>query len=370
MKWFEWLLLVAGLLFVVVGFVSFVSAGEVTRLGSEGRCFGGDCTNLDYPLFEINNTGNHSSFVQYYLEESSYIYIPPFGSVLSASIVLRGKSFVISTLFFDSVNTSYSNTSVEHHLTYHINNVSTISSLALFLKTSANEQLSDLYVYNFTSSTYVKEGRCTSSCETDKYFYEELASWDDYINGSGDMRVNYSIQYATTSYVLDAHVNWTEGDTLGYVQNVTFFLDNNVSLSFNVTNSSDGDFNYTADSVDFTSALQTLYPDGSISQEDVLFTLNGDYYGSAEVLNFSVVYDDREMAGASEVVESAFSGAGLTEVLRSWNPEVYVLLDRALSGLFVSPSLEVLPFRLWDIFLLLIKYVFRSPASLVPEGGL
>jgi len=67
----------------------------------------------------------------------------------------------------------------------------------------------------------------------------------------------------------------------------------------------------------------------------------------------------------SEVIETIKGGASLIQVLEAYNPQLYPLVISSWKSL-VSCNIEFFPDYFFNFCSVLVKYIFRQPASLVP----
>lgn len=86
------------------------------------------------------------------------------------------------------------------------------------------------------------------------------------------------------------------------------------------------------------------------------------------VIDFLSGEDSNSTIVSNETV--VFSGGSLKKALRNWNPSVYDQLIATLKKLFSSNSLLEFFRLLIQFIILLIKYIFKQPATLVAGSGL
>lgn len=71
-----------------------------------------------------------------------------------------------------------------------------------------------------------------------------------------------------------------------------------------------------------------------------------------------------------QVRDAILGGASIKVVLTLWNPSVYPQLSSKVHATLKSHTITNLFRNLFQLFLLMIQYILREPASLVPAGGL
>ncbi|MEO5350535.1 MAG: hypothetical protein H7836_12945 [Magnetococcus sp. YQC-3] len=74
------------------------------------------------------------------------------------------------------------------------------------------------------------------------------------------------------------------------------------------------------------------------------------------------------VGGFSEIKEVFVSGGSFEEILLAWNPEVYPVLKSSTISLFKGDSDNTFFTQLLEVIKYFIKYIFREPASLVPNN--
>jgi hypothetical protein len=140
----------------------------------------------------------------------------------------------------------------------------------------------------------------------------------------------------------------------------------------------------TSSSSILSSNMMAYYPMGENSGDYVHNNLSSSYtfsiYGAVWYPSFDessfgsgststgTPYFPSDPPPFSVVLMSIRSGASLGEVALAWNPDVYPILKSKLRELFSGNKLADLPSLIFDSFFLLIKYIFRQPASLVAGG--
>lgn len=201
--------------------------------------------------------------------------------------------------------------------------------------TTSNDTYADLFT-EFDFSSYGSEDTVTSLA---------YKLWWDFNASSSDL----------SFYCLNSSHHWHK-----------FALQNN---TFYLCEYDDDDHEYDCTDNAASAFSSTLSPSTSCLVDSNL-TINvtcSSCYGNLtfkEHQSWASFTDQGGQSLPSDPLEELTAGGTLVDVLKSWNPEVYPLLEAGVKEWLFAPDLKNFGPNTFKVFSLLVKYVLREPGSL------
>ncbi len=231
-----------------------------------------------------------------------------------------------------------------------------------------------LLFYNYSSNLWVNITQFPSSLYDEGTFktiqYNITGNLSNYLVSGKPLRTMVSMLTGSTGteYYAESKIAFSN-QSRSYPSNITMSL--NGTWVYNIS----GEFNNENITFGYGDVLLRTLSCNSRNCSNRL-SIHSDSVGSVSYINrfegicVSGGFSTPSSPSLSEVIETVTGGGSLGQVLKSWNPSVYDEISIKSKETFSSGNFTNLFNNSFQLAVLFVKYIFRSPASLVPEGGI